>query len=104
MRPDHALFRPEYCLEGILRCRVKGCGELFQTGESLRSCIADLEAQGKRPTYLPTPEIEHARRRQHAERHVEAGEATLDRFNGFFLLAEHLRAKPKVLTAADHGF
>src|SRR5690349_3410874 len=96
-RPDHALFKPEYCLEGVLRCQVKGCGELFQTSESLRSCIEDTKR-------LPTPEVEQTRRRKHAEAHVRAGEATLDGSTGFFLLATHLRWQPKRLTAADHGF
>lgn len=101
-RPEFALFRTDPYLPGILKCAV--CQELFQTAESLRSCIADLKARGKSTRCFPTPEGEHARRRQHAERHVEAGEATLDRMNGFFVLAEHLRPTPKVLTAADHRF
>jgi len=103
-RPDHALFKPEYCLEGIVRCQVNGCGALFQTGESLRACIASLRAQGKSTKCFPTPEVEQTRRRKHAEAHVRAGEATLDGSTGFFLLAEHLRWRPKRLTAADHGF
>jgi len=103
-RPDHALFKPEYCLEGILRCRVQGCGELFQTSESLRSLIADLKAQGKSLRHLPTPDVEATRRRKHAERHVQHGEATLDGMTGFFLLAQHLRPTPKAVTAADFGF
>jgi len=87
-----------------MRCRVKGCGELFQTGPSLRSLIASLKAQGKTLRHLPPPEIEQTRRRQHAEAHVRRCEATLDQRTGFFLLAEHLRWQPKRLTAADHGF
>jgi hypothetical protein len=103
-RPDHALFRPEYCLEGILRCQVKGCGALFIAAAHIRTLASELFAEGRPTKWLGTPSAEDARRRSHAETHVQRGEATLDRFNGFFLLAEHLRPKPKLVTAADHGF
>jgi hypothetical protein len=103
-RPEHALFQPEYCLAGILRCRVKACGELFQTGASIRALKAHLEAEGRPTKWLPTPAAEDARRRQHAEEHVRRCEATLDQATGFFLVAEHLRPQPKAVTAADFGF
>jgi len=101
-RPEYALFEQEFSLPGILRCQVEGCGELFITAAHIRSTAAELFAEGRGTKWLGTPEVEDARRRQHAERHVQLGEATLDRYNGFFLLAEHLRPTP--VTAADHGF
>jgi hypothetical protein len=103
-RPDHALFEPEYCLEGILRCQVKGCGELFIAAAHIRTLARELAAEGRPTKWLPTPAAEGARRREHAEAHVGRCEATLDLATGFFLLAEHLRPEPKPVTAADHGF
>jgi len=101
-RPEYALFRSDLYLPGILKCAV--CQELFQTAASLRSSIADLQAQGKSTRYLPTPAAEDARRRHHAEAHVRHCEATFDGATGFFLVAEHLRPKPKLVTAAYYGF
>ena len=103
-RPDHALFEPEYCLSGILRCQVKGCGELFITTAHIRSLAKALAAEGRPTRWLGTSEVEQERRRAHAEAHVRRCEATLDQATGFFLVAEHLRPQPKLVTAADHGF
>ena len=103
-RPEHALFEPAFCLPGILRCQVKGCGELFIAAAHVQALKSELAAEGRPTKWLGAPDAENARRRQHAETHLQHGEATLDRFNGFFLLATHLRPKPRALTAADHGF
>jgi hypothetical protein len=103
-RPEHALFRPEYCLPGILRCQVKGCGELFVAAAHLRSLKTELTAETRPTKWIPAPSDEDARRRQHAEAHVRACEATLDSATGYFLVAIHLRAQPKLVTAADFGF
>ncbi len=103
-RPDHALFEPEYCLPGILRCQAKGCGELFITSKHIRSLTKELKAEGRPTKWLGTVEAEQQRRRVHAEAHVRRCEVTLDRATGFFLLAKHLRPTPKAVTAADFGF
>ena len=97
---EHRLFRPHVCLPGILKCAV--CCEVFITPAWIRSLTRELAAEGRPTKWLDTPEAEQQRRRRHAERHVERGEATLDRTTGLFLIAIHLRPKPK--TASDYGF
>ena len=97
---EHRLFRPDVCLPGILKCAV--CGEAFITAAWIRSLATELKAEGRPTTWLGTPEAAQQRRRAHAEWHVGRCEATLDRMSGRFLLAVHLRPKPK--TASDYGF
>jgi hypothetical protein len=99
---EDRLFRPDPWLPGILKCAV--CYEVFITAAHIRSLTRELAAEGRPTKWIGTPKAEQDRRRAHAEAHVRACQATLDQSTGFFLLAEHLRPTPKLVTAADFGF